>query len=100
VLIAGQTSINFKSAQQKVLELQESCPLPYGPFDLKGTNCSRFVNSALLAGKPSLLKRFILKLTISSTPMWNIKAIGERIKLEKIEQNNISSEVVLTPAQQ
>jgi hypothetical protein len=100
VLIASATSIHFENVQQKVLELQKASPLPYGPFVINGTNCSRFVNTALIAGKPSLHKQFLLKLTVSPTPMWNVKSIGHRIQLNKVEQEINNSEFTLNPAQQ
>lgn len=63
----------------RMLQVQEF--IPYGPFIPSGTNCSRFVSSVVQAGLPALLQRMKLKipLTISPTPMWNLRAIGGEI---------------------
>jgi hypothetical protein len=72
------TRIDFKRAYMRAQRMQEKNFIEYGPFLPQGTNCSRFVNSILIAGKPSWIQRMKLKfpLTISPTPMWNLRAIG------------------------
>jgi len=99
-LVASQTNIHFESAQQKVLKLQNASPLPYGPFVINGTNCSRFVNTALIAGKPSLYKQLLLKITVSPTPMWNVKSIGNKFFLNKTEQETNNQPLFFTPVKQ
>lgn len=100
VLFASQTNINFERAQQKILDLQNACPLPYGPFVVNGTNCSRFVNTTLLAGKPSLHKRILLKLTATPTPMWNVKSLGNQIRLTKHKEVYNDPEIIFSPIQE
>lgn len=70
--------INFERAYKKAVEMQTNSPIPYGPFLLKGTNCSRFVNTILLSGKPSLLYRLVLAYpkTLSPTPIGNVSALN------------------------
>lgn len=77
-LYASYCSINFENAFQQANEMQNSSPIPYGPFLPNGTNCSRFVNTILRSGKPSLSYRFILAYpkTLSPTPIGNIKALS------------------------
>jgi len=70
--------INFDKAMAHVNRLQAEEFIPYGPFLPKGTNCSRFVNSAILSGNPALQTRILLATppTLTPTPMWNVRAIG------------------------
>ncbi|MFT6747167.1 MAG: hypothetical protein ACJAZ2_001515 [Glaciecola sp.] len=100
LLVASETNINFESAQEKVLELQNASPLKYGPFIINGTNCSRFVNTALLAGKPNLYQQLLLRLTASPTPMWNIKSLGGQIILRKLGHETHCLENPYIPLQQ
>jgi len=67
-LYASYCRINFELAWQKALRLQDSCPLPYGPFVKKGNNCSRFVNDVIVAGKPGWLQAIRLKYFVPLTP--------------------------------
>lgn len=77
VLHASYTRIEFEPAMILAKQLQGQSPVPYGPFLRNGTNCSRFVNSVLLAGRPSLFYRIQLHLlkTISPTPAGNVKSL-------------------------
>ena len=73
--------INFNKAFKFAIQLQNREFIPYGPFVHNGTNCSRFVCSVIKAGKPSFYQKLKLNfpLTISPTPMWNLRAIGGEI---------------------
>lgn len=77
-LHAGYCSVNFEKAFAKAMQMQSNSPIPYGPFLPYGTNCSRFVNTILLSGKPSLLHRLVLTYpkTLSPTPIGNVKALN------------------------
>ena len=77
------TRINFQSAIHFAIRLQKKEFLPYGPFIRKGTNCSRFVNKVMQNGLPKLATRLLLKfpITISPTPMWNVKAAGRNVRV-------------------
>ena len=78
VLWAGYTSLNFEKALNKAIHIQNQSPVKYGPFQYKGTNCSRFVQSVILAGKPAWNHRFKIKFLIpfTPTPITNIKALN------------------------
>lgn len=67
-LYASYCRINFQLAWQKAAQLQDSCPLPYGPFVRGGSNCSRFVNDAIVAGKPHWRQAFRLRYLVPFTP--------------------------------
>ena len=85
--------LNINKSEKHINTLQEKDWIPYGPFINSGTNCSRFVCTAILKGKPKLINQVALRfpLTVSPTPMWNLYATFNSItkhKYEaKIEQN-------------
>ena len=84
-LFASICQINFKKAYQKALDIQELSLLPYGPFAIKGSNCSRFVNDVAKAGEPYI--GIYLKLqfpkSITPTPLGNVKSSGKVITVGK-----------------
>jgi hypothetical protein len=84
------TRIHFESAMQYSRKLQAKEFIPYGPFIPKGTNCSRFVRSITLAGRPNFIQKLLFKLplTFSPTPMWKLTAMGNRIWTNTIVASN------------
>lgn len=76
-LHSGTFSINFESAFLSAKQMEAISPIPYGPFLINGSNCSRFVRSVMLAGCLSIFKRVRLKIpfTISPTPLGNIRSV-------------------------
>ena len=85
-LHASYCRTNFPEAFAKANLLLESSPIPYGPFKNKGSNCSRFVNTALLAGKPNWLASLKLRYLVPLTPMPlnNVKALPNKTSLPKM----------------
>ncbi|NJK93769.1 MAG: hypothetical protein HC905_01520 [Bacteroidales bacterium] len=85
-LHASYCPVNFEKAYAKAREMQENSPIPYGPFRLRGSNCSRFVNTAILAGKPDFRYRFNLKyrVPLTPTPMSNVNALEHQYMLPKL----------------
>ncbi|MEX0986092.1 MAG: DUF6695 family protein [Bacteroidales bacterium] len=85
-LYASYCHIDFQAAFQKALQLQNAGPLPYGPFIRNGSNCSRFVNTVIRAGKPKwkfwLRLRYIVPLT--PTPMNNVNSLEHKTILPVI----------------
>lgn len=83
-LHAAYCEIDFATAYRKAKDLQTQSPLPYGPFVWNGTNCSRFVRTIALAGKPGLLSSLLLNIqpTISPSPIWNCWALPKNMTLE------------------
>jgi hypothetical protein len=94
-LHASYTSVSFKKSFDKANQLQICSPLPYGPFIVNGTNCSRFVNSVILAGNPPLFHRFQLLFpkTLSPTPIGNVRSLKSYKVVSKqiIYKKNINS---------
>lgn len=84
-IYGSAVKINYDKALAHVNWLQAKEFIPYGPFLPKGTNCSRFVNSAILSGNPPLQVKLLLKSppTLTPTPMWNVRAIGSAVILSK-----------------
>ncbi len=82
-LYASTSEINFEKAYQKAKKMQSLGAIKYGPFVYKGTNCSRFVRSVVVAGKPKLKHQMKIKLpyTLSPTPATNVNALNQPIKL-------------------
>lgn len=76
-LHASYCTVNFNSAYAKANKMQLSSPIPYGPFLPNGTNCSRFVNTVILAGKPKWYFSLALAYpkTLSPTPIGNVKVL-------------------------
>ena len=89
--------IDLTILKQFIANWQERDFIPYGPFKIGGTNCSRFVSVSFRKCVPSILLwiKLYLPYTFSSTPMSNVRLIGERIPhnppidaLEHIFSNN------------
>lgn len=82
-LFASTIPINFRSAYTKALQMQEASPLPYGPFIPGGSNCSRFVNTVIRAGRPEWKYRFRLKyfVPLTPTPMNNVNSLRQKTVL-------------------
>jgi hypothetical protein len=85
-LYAAVTKINFSAAMEKALEMQKKSPIPYGPFTYGGSNCSRFVNTVIRSGNPSLgaLIQLNYPYSLSPTPIGNVRSLG---KVHKIIQD-------------
>jgi hypothetical protein len=78
-LFASYTQVHFEKSFQKAQSMQDKSPIPYGPFRWGGSNCSRFVNDCILAGKPLYFHSIRLQfpLTITPTPLSNVKAMDK-----------------------
>ncbi|RMG83012.1 MAG: hypothetical protein D6707_01745 [Bacteroidetes bacterium] len=77
--------------KQKALEWQKKDAVPYGPFDKKGTNCSRFVASLAKAGisETNIQIKLWLPYTISPTPMYNIYHINNIGGYFEVKQSKV-----------
>jgi hypothetical protein len=88
-LYASYCQINFQKAFAKATEMQNESLIPYGPFKYKGSNCSRFVNSVIVAGKPNwkILCKLKYFVSLTPTPRDNVNSLSNKIILPKILQN-------------
>lgn len=78
-LRGGLFKINFDLAFSMAKGMQEHETIPYGPFIINGTNCSRFVRTVALSGATSItqMSKLAIAPMITPTPMWNVRAVGE-----------------------
>lgn len=74
-LYAGLTKIDFDKGFSRSKYFQNHGIINYGPFVIKGTNCSRFVRSLLLNSTSSKHLKFklIFTRTLSPTPFGIVK---------------------------
>jgi hypothetical protein len=85
-LYASYCPINFDNALKKARQMQENSPIPYGPFKIGDSNCSRFVNTVIRAGRPAFRFWFGLnfKVPLTPTPLSNVNALSSRLVLPKL----------------
>lgn len=81
---ASYCPVNFEKAFSTAKQMQEKSPWKYGPFIWNGTNCSRFVRTIALAGKPDWKTAIKIGFpsTISPTPKYNVLSLGSRAVLK------------------
>ncbi len=67
-------NVSFKKAFYAAKKTQDMGVLPYGPFVLSGSNCSRFVAYVIKSSNPSFIKklRFSLPFCITPSPKRNV----------------------------
>lgn len=89
---AGWINIQFDKALARAKKIQDACPKKYGPFEINGTNCSRFVADVLRAGGIPLSTsvQMFLPYIITPSPASVVKALAKNISYEK---NYITSHV-------
>lgn len=85
-LHASYIPVHFQKALNKVKQMQEESPIPYGPFIIDGSNCSRFVNSVIRAGSPDSIYKLKLKFKVpfTPTPISNVNALKNKMVLPKL----------------
>ena len=82
-LHASYCPVNFQAAYNKASKMQQESPIPYGPFRTRASNCSRFVNTVILSGKPAWKFRFRLKylIPLTPTPMNNVNSLENKLEM-------------------
>lgn len=77
-LITAALPVDFELVYTQAKKFQDKGLEPYGPFILKGTNCSRFVRDLMMNGQLSPVQRFKLKYPymITPSPLYLVKTIG------------------------
>lgn len=83
---AAYCLIDFQAAYDKAIQMQNAHHWPYGPFRYKGSNCSRFVNTTILAGKPDFWQKIRLQwfVPLTPTPLNNVNALNNKVILPKL----------------
>ena len=71
---------NIDKAFQKAKTIQNKKAILYGPFNLKGTNCSRFVAQTAKACNLGVFKNILIRIpyTVSHTTITNVKIINDK----------------------
>lgn len=88
-LYASYCKVNFQAAFDKAIRMQQISPIPYGPFRIHGSNCSRFVNMVIRAGEPARKFRSRLKFGfwLTPTPMNNVNALDFKQEMPDLSGN-------------
>ena len=60
--------VDFQSAYTYAKKQQDKGAIPYGPFIINGTNCSRFVASTIINANPQLITKLRLKYPFCLVP--------------------------------
>jgi hypothetical protein len=87
-LYASYCKIDFSRAYKKAVSMQADSPIAYGPFAYKGSNCSRFVNTCIVAGTPEMKYRFKLKyfVPLTPTPLNNVNSLDWKIEIPHLRR--------------
>lgn len=83
-LHGSYSKVNFEMAFAHAKLMQNNSPWKYGPFVWSGTNCSRFVRTIVLSGKPRIIDKIkiFVPLTISPTPIGNVLSLNRRTRYD------------------
>lgn len=60
--------VDFELGFNRIIDRQKLGAIPYGPFELRGTNCSRFVSQSMIQAKAGFWAKVRLSLPFSLTP--------------------------------
>ncbi|NER18636.1 DUF6695 family protein [Spongiivirga citrea] len=84
--------INFEAAQHYILNLQRKGSIPYGAFDKRGSNCSRFVTDTILfATKNRRIKLGLgFNKLFTPSPLGNVQKAATIGKMFSVEKGHIS----------
>tara|TARA_X000001036_G_C20556428_1_gene756538 strand:+ start:363 stop:1019 length:657 start_codon:yes stop_codon:yes gene_type:complete len=93
------SKVNFKSAYSYAKNEQKKGAIPYGPFIINGTNCSRFVASTIIHSGTSLITKLRLKypFCIVPTPKRNVSTCNRNYYVvndsscKKVKRSLVSS---------
>ncbi|HMQ77369.1 MAG TPA: hypothetical protein PKE21_14560 [Flavobacteriales bacterium] len=85
-------AVEVEHALAKAKAMQARVFIPYGPFVLGGSNCSRFVNTAIRAGRPQPLVGLGLTFptSLSPTPIGNVRTVGRTGLIGKVDPESRS----------
>jgi hypothetical protein len=86
-------NIDFDKAYAKAKKLQAQEAIPYGPFKIKGSTCSRIVVQVVHASTNNWLTKLLIKVpyTISATPRSNKKVLNDMAFYYEVNNGKIST---------
>jgi|TARA_R110000782_G_scaffold236819_3_gene322967 uncharacterized protein DUF6695 len=95
-LLASYTSVSFEKAYAKAKQMQQRGVIKYGPFEPNGTNCSRFVRSVVLSGKPKFTYqlKLLTPYSVSPTPKTNVLSLLNKLILFP-EENTLYKNIAM-----
>lgn len=84
-------NIDYQKALEKISELQKREAIPYGPFKINGSTCSRFVVQIVYASTNNWLTKLLIKIpyTISATPRSNKKILNDKPFYYEMDENGL-----------
>jgi len=85
--------INFNEAYAWAKNLQKKGSIIYGPFELSGTNCSRFVNQVFRAGRPPFRIKFRLLFPLSFSPLTTTNVVIAATKTKEYYKVSDKAEI-------
>jgi len=87
---------NVDKAYEFAKTLQSKGAIPYGPFETKGTNCSRFTSSVFRAGDTGLAKnlRLVMPTSLTPTTLGNVLIASNTNIFYEIENNIIKEQPI------
>ncbi|MCH8904342.1 MAG: hypothetical protein IIA45_10555 [Bacteroidetes bacterium] len=85
------SGMDFKGSFAKAKEIQSRGAVNYGPFDMTGTNCSRFVATVAKAGILDPITKLLMGLpyTLTPTPIFDVKVISNKGVAYEVENNRV-----------
>lgn len=81
-----QKGVNREAALKFIEKIQSPTSVPYGPFEYKGTNCSRFVAQTIAKSIKGTGRKFLYPPYLTPAPIGNIFYSSEKT-LYKLETN-------------
>lgn len=92
-LIASSIFVNdAERAIKKAKEMQNREAIVYGPFNIGGTNCSRFVAQTAKASNLGWVKNILIRIpyTVTHTTITNVKIINEQRYYYELKNGEIT----------
>ncbi len=82
-------NVSFESAYKYAKGIQNKDAVPYGPYEYRGTNCSRFITSIAKQSNPSWKIKFRLSASLLFTPLTKANVFASDNTYYRIENNTI-----------
>lgn len=83
------SNVSFEDANNYAISMQNKDAIPYGPYTIGGTNCSRFIASIAKASKPSFKIKFNLLSSLLLTPLPNTNVFACNSEYYTVNSNGI-----------
>lgn len=85
-------NIHFDKAYSKTKKIQDRGAIPYGPFELKGSTCSRLVAQVVVSSTNNWLTQLLIKIpyTVSATPRSNNKVLNDCSCFYEIKEGKLT----------